>query len=295
MSPVDAVNRAVWSFGWAAGPTLLRPAVVRRSLGTLGAKIATRQPRHHLEQWRTNVTLATGLRPTDDDVAQAVSSYVRNVTESFVLPSWPAHRIVSSVTTDPVGEQHLREAMATRGAVVALPHIGSWDHAGAWACATGMPVSTVAEQLGDQEFAAFKRYRERLGFRIYSHRDPAALAGLCADASDGYLVCLVADRVFEGKGLEVAWPTGNGGTRPVLAPPGPAVVARRTGAMLIGCAAHFTRSGIHLAFSDPVELRRGYDGLVAMTQDLVTFFAGQVAASPTDWHVFQPFFSDGAT
>jgi KDO2-lipid IV(A) lauroyltransferase len=214
---------------------------------------------------------------------------MRNFTESFVMPSWNVERTVSTVTTDGEGEMKLREAMATRGAVVALPHLGSWDHAGAWACATGMPVATVAEEFGEAEFTAFKRYREKLGMRIYSHRDQTVLTSLTRDLAEGYLVCLVADRVFDGKGVPVVWPDGAAG-RSALAPIGPALLARRTGAHLVGVSARYTPKGIHLAFSDPVAPRTGVEGLRAMSQDLVTFFADEVALNPTDWHVFVPFF-----
>ena len=60
-----------------------------------------------------------------------------------------------------VNESVLRTAYAGPGAVVALPHSGNWDLAGAWACLTGMPVTTVAEQLSEAEYAAFMAFRER--------------------------------------------------------------------------------------------------------------------------------------
>jgi len=283
--------RDVYRLGWAAGPYLLRSRAIRDGLGTMAARVGQSYTARHREQWRENVTLATGRRPSDADVDAAVRSWTRNFTESFVMPSWGVERTVASVTTDTDAEMRLREAMATRGAVVALPHLGSWDHAGAWACATGMPVATVAEEFGEDEFAAFKRYREKLGMRIYSHRDQTVLTKLTRDLAEGYLVCLVADRVFDGKGVPVVWPDGGSG-RPALAPIGPALLARRTGAHLVGVAARYTSNGVHLSFSDPVPHRTGADGLRAMSQDLVTFFAAEVALNPTDWHVFVPFFPE---
>ncbi len=283
--------RDVYRAGWAAGPYLLRARIVREGLGRAAARFGQRFVAPHREQWRENVRLATGRTPTDAEVDSAVRSWMRNFTESFVMPSWGAERTVSAVTTDAEGEMRLREATATRGAVVALPHLGSWDHAGAWACATGMPVATVAEDFGEAEFAAFKRYREKLGMRIYGHRDQTALTSLTRDLAEGYLVCLVADRVFDGKGVPVVWPDGAGG-RPALAPIGPALLARRTGAHLVGASARYTPNGIHLSFSEPVAHRTGVEGLRAMSQDLVDFFAAEVALNPVDWHVFVPFFPD---
>ena len=75
-----------------------------------------------------------------------------------------------------MNESVLRTAYAGTGAVVALPHSGNWDLAGAWACLTGMPVATVAEQLSEAEYAAFMTFREGLGMTVLSHRDPAAIS-----------------------------------------------------------------------------------------------------------------------
>ncbi len=287
MSLVDAVNRVVWATGWRLGPVVLRSRTVRDGLGRVGAAAATVRPGVHLAQWRRNVELACGRRPGPAETRAAVASYLRMVTESFVLPSWDRDRIVSTVTSDGVGEARLREAMAGPGAVLGLPHLGSWDHAGAWACATGMPVATVAEQLGAAEFAAFRAYRERLGMRVYSHRDPGVLGALADDVRAGRLVCLVADRSFDGGGVTASW---RGVEVRVAA--GPAYLARRTGALLMGCAARYTPTGIHLAFSDPVPHEPGRAGLAAMTQRLVDFYAAEVARDPAAWHVFQPFFPE---
>jgi KDO2-lipid IV(A) lauroyltransferase len=281
--------RDVYRVGWAAGPYILRSRRFREGLGSAAVRFGRTYVAGHREQWRENVTLATGRPPTDAEMDLAVRSWTRNFTESFVMPSWDVERIVSTVTSDSEGERKLREAMATRGAVVALPHVGSWDHAGAWACATGMPVATVAEEFGEAEFKAFKRYREKLGMRIYSHRDPTVLTSLTRDLAEGYLVCLVADRVFDSKGIPVVWPDGGAG-RPALAPVGPSLLARRTGAQLVGIAGRYTPKGIHLAFSEPVAHRTGVEGLRAMSQDLTNFFAAEVALNPSDWHVFVPFF-----
>lgn len=282
---IARANRVLWAVGWRVGPVLLRSRRVRDAVAAAGAWLAAARPNRFVEQWRENVTVATGARPGREQTKAAVRSYLRNVTEAFVLPSWAAAEVVGRVTIALDDEARLRAAVAGPGAVLALPHLGSWDHAGAWACATGMPVSTVAEQLGESEFEAFKAYRERLGMRIYSHRDPAALRGLCADVAQQRLVCLVADRTFDGRGVEASWRGV-----PVLAAVGPTYVARRTGAVLMGCAARYTAQGIELVFSAPVPHRPGRDGLAAMTQDLVDFYAAEVARRPTDWHVFQPFF-----
>ena len=49
----------------------------------------------------------------------------------------------------------------------ALMHMGNWDHAGAWASLTDVPVVTVAERLQPERlYERFLAYREGLGMEI---------------------------------------------------------------------------------------------------------------------------------
>ena len=113
-------------------------------------------------------------------VRAAVRSYLRYWCESFRLPSWPIDDLVRR--TRVVGEEHLRAPQSQgRGVVAALPHMGNWDWAGAWACATDMPLTTVAERLEPARlFEEFVAYRRGLGMEILP------LTG--ADLSDPTLV-----------------------------------------------------------------------------------------------------------
>ncbi len=111
-----------------------------------------------------------------------------------------------------------RATMAATGAVVALPHSGNWDLAGAWACVTRLPVTTVAEALPNGDFESFLRFRERLGMEVLSHRDPGALIKLIGAVRRGRLVCLLADRDLAGRGLPVRW-RGH----PITMPAGPGI------------------------------------------------------------------------
>lgn len=236
-----------------------------------------------LAEFRRNLGLAGAGPVTDELVRVGVESYLRNFLEVFALPGWSRAEVIRRVRT--VDEHHLREAYAGTGAVIALPHSGNWDLAGAWACATGMPVTAVAEALDGPEFAAFTRFRRSLGMEIVTHTDPHAIADLIAAVKNRRLVCLMADRDLLGTGLPVSWRD-----QPVTMPAGPALVARRTGAALVPAVCRFEPDGMVITFGAPVLARPGRDGLTAMTQDVATFFADQIAQQPEDWHLMQPFF-----
>jgi KDO2-lipid IV(A) lauroyltransferase len=280
----DAVLRSVYRFGWRSAARLPQPVV--SGVITLASAAATRRNGLHVQTLRRNLTAALGSPADGTLLRAALASYLRNFYEVLALPAWSRAEVVERVTT--VGEETLRAAFAGRGAVVALPHSGNWDLAGAWACYTGMPVTTVAEQLGEAEYAAFVSFREGLGMRVLSHQDPATLPTLIRAVADHRLVCLVADRDLPGSGVPVTWRD-----QQVTMPGGPALVARRSGAALVPAVCAFTPRGMRITFGEVVAERPGRAGLQAMTQDVATFFADQIARQPEDWHMMQPFFPPG--
>jgi KDO2-lipid IV(A) lauroyltransferase len=248
-----------------------------------GAWLGAAMGGRHVATLRSNLSLATGVPASDALLRAALRSYLRTFWEVLALPGWGTTATVARVRTE--GEENLRTAHAGPGCVVALPHSGNWDLAGAWACATGMSVTTVAERLSDAEFASFVAFRERLGMEVHSHRDPGTIGALAAALRRGRLVCLVADRDLDGHGVPVRW-RGH----PVTMPAGAAMVARRSGAVLLPAVCSYEGAGMVIRFGEPVQPRPGRDGLVAMMQEVADFFATQIAAAPQDWHMLQPFF-----
>jgi lauroyl/myristoyl acyltransferase len=277
----DRLLRAVYALGWRVGARVPQP-LVRRVI-RIGALAARRRDGVHVQTLRRNLTGVTGQPAGETLVERAVESYLRNFYEVLALPGWSESEILRRVST--VNEQTLRTAYAGPGAVVALPHSGNWDLAGAWACRTGMPVTTVAERLNDAEFNAFVTFRESLGMEVLSHRDPGVIADLIDAVRRGRLVCLLADRDLPGTGLPVRW-----GDHQITMPAGPAVVARRAGAVLLPAVCQFTGDGMRIVFGDPVAAEPGRAGLVTMTQRVADFFAATIAQQPADWHMMQPFF-----
>jgi KDO2-lipid IV(A) lauroyltransferase len=277
----DAALRTLYRTGWRAAAYVPLPVV--RVVAAAGARLAVLRDGHHVATLRQNLSLATGTAASDALVRAGVRSYLRTLWEVLALPGWGRDGALARVRTE--GEERLRTAHAGPGCVVALPHSGNWDLAGAWACGTGMAVTTVAEQLSEAEFAAFLAFRRGLGMEVLSHRDRGAIPALVAALRQGRLVCLVADRDLDGSGLPVRW-----GDQRVTMPAGPAMVARRAGAVLLPAVCRYEGRQMVIRFGEPVAARPGRDGLIAMTQDVADFFAAQIAAAPQDWHMLQPFF-----
>jgi len=67
-------------------------------------------------------------------VIDAMRSYMRYWCDTFRFPDWSKQRVVQTVAV--TNEHLLMEAIAAKtGVIVALPHAGNWDHAGAYFCA----------------------------------------------------------------------------------------------------------------------------------------------------------------
>ena len=218
---------------------------------------------------------------------RAMRSYFRYWHEAFLLPSWSHQRIVDTVVT--TGEEGFRRRYEEgNGGIIALPHMGNWDLAGAWACLTGMPVSTVAERLRPEVlYDRFLSYRTSLGMEVSpltGGNNP--LNDLRAAIRRGRLVCLVADRDLSKSGVEVDL-LGE----PARMPTGPAALARMTGAPLVALTSEYRGPLLRLHFSDIVEVRPGKDGVRAMTQQLADFYSAAIRRQPEDWHMLQPIFS----
>ncbi len=244
-------------------------------------------PNRQLRQWQLNVETATGRRPGPAMTRAAIRSWARNLTGSLRVGTLTPELVDEMVVIDDADRARLEAAHAGPGAVVALPHMGSWDLGGAWVCMHGMPVSTVAEELVPDEFELFVEVRTRIGFTVYGHREDDLTDQLVRDLRDGKVVCLMADRDFSRHGIPSQWPTLNGSAE-VSMPIGPATIARRTGATLLGASTHFEGKRLRIVISEPIP----QGSVVAMTQGLCDWFAGQVAAHPQDWHMLQPVFRD---
>lgn len=65
-------------------------------------------------------------------------------------------------------EHLLIDAIAAKtGVIVAVPHAGNWDHAGAYFCAKGIRLVTVAERLKPEKlFLKFLAYRQAMGMEV---------------------------------------------------------------------------------------------------------------------------------
>jgi len=222
-------------------------------------------------------------------LGQAMSSYLRYWCDTFRIQDWSTSQIQSSVTLTR-GELLLDPMREGRGVVIALPHSGNWDHAGAYFCSLGIPLVTVAERLKPEAlFQRFLRYRQAMGFEVLSI-DSRSFATLIKRAREKRLIALVADRDLSASGVDV-----NYFGFPARMPAGPALLAIKTGIPLVVAHVSYTQSGIHIEFTsvDVAETGSESERVAQMSQRMASLFEKGIAAHPQDWHMLQRIWTDG--
>ncbi len=240
---------------------------------------------------------ATSGDPGLEDVVRAgMRSYLRYWCDAFRLPDWDPELVRRRIRV--VGEDNLRSHLeAGQGVIAALPHMGNWDHAGAWACLSDAPVSAVAERLEPEAvYRKFRSFREALGMDILPLTGGAGeLMTSLADRVDAVrLVALLADRDLTASGIVVDMLGAK-----AKVPVGPAVLALRTGAPLLPVTSWYEGTAPHhrtvLRFHEPVPTPLGVarvDRPRAMMQSVADVFSEAIEAHPEDWHMLQRVFVD---
>jgi lauroyl/myristoyl acyltransferase len=281
---------AAYAAGWALVRGLPE-SVARRQFGAIADAVWLR---HGRGVRRLEANLRRVLGPSADDALvrrvthRAVRSYLRYWCEVFRMPRMRTADLVARMECE--DEWRLREAVAAgRGMILALPHMGNWDHAGAWLAGTGVPFTTVAERLEPASlFDRFVAFRESLGMEVIpltgGERPPYSL--LAERLRAGGTLCLLADRDLTTAGVEVGF-FGSVAKMPA----GPAALAHDTGAALLPVTLFYPDhrnwgARIHPQVPVPPTGSRS-EKLETMTQALADAFAEGIAAHPEDWHMLQ--------
>ncbi|SHL24830.1 KDO2-lipid IV(A) lauroyltransferase [Pseudonocardia thermophila] len=281
---------------YAAGWRMVRavPEPLARRAFEAGAGWVARRGGAGPAQLRANLArLVPDAAPDQLDalVVAGMRSYGRYWSEVFRLSAPDVPRIHARTRMTGPGLPALLAAIADgTPTVVALPHSGNWDAAGAWLVeqlrqSGREPVfTTVAERLRPEAvYRRFVGYRRQLGMEVVAAGDStAAHRALTGRLRGGGVVCLVADRDVTGGGVPVDLLGA-----PARLPAGPARLAALTGALLLPVCPRFAPDGWAVTVAEPVPVAdRG--AVPAAVQALADVFCALLRAKPEDWHALQP-------
>ena len=232
-----------------------------------------------------------GGRLTESQLQRQVTatfdSYARYWVGAFRLNGRSTAEIDAGIRVD--GAHHIDEALKRgNGAIMAMPHIGAWDHGGAW-MAHHWPITVVAEQVEPRElFDWFCEQRGANRMRVVG-LGPAAGAVLLRALKANEVIGLLCDRDIAGGGIEVTF----FGERTTM-PAGPATLSLRTGAAILPNAVYRLDDGsglVHGVIRPPIRFERSGKlraDVQALTQLLAAELEALIAAQPEQWHVLQP-------
>ena len=281
MARASLLGTAVTGAVWGIGSRL--PHWARRAVCALGPWLVILRPPASVRQWEDNVATAAGRPATGAERRVLVGSWLRNNLMSLSLASWSDEDVLSRVVISDVDVAKLRQSLAGPGLVLAIPHMGSWDFAGAWCARMGIRVLSVAEKLPRGLYERFRDARAGMGMDIVPVGQPDLMRCLVDGVRSGEAVCLLSDRDLSGRGIPVRWP---GVHEPVHVPAGPAILSRITGCDLRVASTVFRGDNVEIRIGDVVPR----DTTTAMMTDVVEQFAAAVRRDPTSWLMLQPFF-----
>ena len=286
----DSLSAYVYFAGWR----LIRwlPERSAYQLADFVADFLTKRNGKSVSRLRSNLARTQpGITSLNLDllVIDAMRSYMRYWCDTFRFPDWSKEKILETVSV--TNEHLLLDAIEDKtGVIVCLPHAGNWDHAGAYFCAQGIRLVTVAERLKPEKlFLKFLQYRQNMGMEVLP-LDGNVISTLTQRLNDGALVALVSDRDLSKTGIDVEFFNG-----PARMPAGPAILALDTKAPLVTAFVSYTESGIHVDFKHVVLPSTGTreEKVKEIVQMSAKHFEDGIREHPEDWHMLQRIWIDG--
>ncbi len=234
-----------------------------------------------------NYAAALGRRRDDPEVGRvarrAFQNYGRMLMDFLLMSSLTPAELLKHVTLD--GREQLDAALAKgKGAIMAVPHMGSWDMGGSYAGALGYPISAVAERFPGSLNEAVVRTRQRFGLNVIT-LGRAAVRGITQALQANSIVALLCD-LEQGPGVTVEF----FGRRAVV-PGGPAAIALKTGAALMPAYQYGTFPGHHHVHLDPPLSVADGETKETLMQRVITRFEDFIRERPDQWYAFRPMFS----
>lgn len=235
-----------------------------------------------------NYAAVLQLPPEHPDVERtakrAFHNYGRMLLDFTRIASLSRPEVEQRVTYS--GTEHIDRALERgRGAILALPHMGSWDMVGSAAGVLGYDIHAVAEKFPGSLDDAVVHGRQTLGLKVIP-LGRSAVPKLIAVLESNAVAALLTD-IAHGGGVEVEM-----FDRRVTFAAGPASLALRTGAALLPVAVWSTGPSHYHGHVEP-ELIHEASGnrkadIKALTQRLARVFERFIRAHPDQWYAFKP-------
>lgn len=273
---------------YSAGARILRatPAGLRHAAATPGGAAWFWLSRAQRRAALDNYAAALGRARDDPEVARvarrAFQNYGRMLMDFVLLGSLTPQELVARITIN--GLDHLDEALSRgRGAIMAVPHMGSWDMAGSYAGALGYRIAAVADRFPGSLNDAVVKTRQRFGLSVITLGRSSVRAIMDALSANS-IVALLCD-LEQGPGVEVTF-----FGRTAIVPGGPAAIALKSGAALMPAYQYAKSPGRYHIHLDPPLAVSSAETKEGVMQRVVDRFEDFIKERPDQWYAFRPMF-----
>ena len=233
-----------------------------------------------------NYAAALGRDRSDPEVARvarrAFQNYGRMLMDFVLMGSLAPAELMARVSVE--GLEHLDAALARgRGAIMAVPHMGSWDMAGSYAGALGYRISAVAERFPGSLNDAVIKTRQSFGLDVIT-LGRSAVRAITEALQANRVVALLCD-LEQGPGVSVRF-----FGRTATVPGGPAAFALKTGAALIPACQYGVAPGRYRIHLDPPLAVAAGELREPLMQRVIDRFEDFIQERPDQWYAFRPMF-----
>ena len=213
---------------------------------------------------------------------RAFQNYGRMLMDFLLMGSLAPEELVDRITID--GREHLDAALSRgRGAIMAVPHMGSWDMAGAYAGALGYPIAAVADKFPGSLNDAVVQTRRRFGMNVIM-LGRSAIRAITSALQANHIVALLCD-LEQGPGVDVRF-----FGRHAIVPGGPAALALKTSAALMPACQYSVAPGRnHIHLEAALTVNEG-DTKECLMQRVIERFENFIKERPDQWYAFRPMF-----